>query len=256
MQRAMSRYIKRKKLEPLDAYVPSVLLSRRQLTDVREALVSILDPSQAADVPATSAEPADGSEPSGVGLSDQLEAIRAFLRSGPLGSLRTDLRAIAKYAAEGSAAGSATGLVANAVTGNLTAQRFDFQGDQESGKAASVGAESCLQGLVAFDIAVRQASAGQAEADREKIIAELDSCIAAMDAVLASVPVPVRLRSEEIVKSYDAQMGRMAGTGTSEGTETATGDGESEGESEGEKGSNISVKKGKQSDIELLEKIL
>lgn len=68
-----SKYIKRKKLDPLDTYIPPVLLSQLQFQDLEAKLLS--------DKP------------------DYGDS-RSFLRSGPASSLRLNIRAVAEYASE------------------------------------------------------------------------------------------------------------------------------------------------------------
>lgn len=70
---AFSKYIKRKKLDPLDTYVAPVLLSQSQFQDLEVKLLS--------DKP----EYGDS---------------RSLLRSGPASSLRSNIRAVAQYASE------------------------------------------------------------------------------------------------------------------------------------------------------------
>ncbi|KAL8113460.1 uncharacterized protein LOC141668177 [Apium graveolens] len=67
------KYLKRKKLDPLEAYVPAVILTQLQIED----LGKILD----VDKP-------------------QYATYRNLLRSGPAASLRVNIRAVAQYAAE------------------------------------------------------------------------------------------------------------------------------------------------------------
>ncbi|ERN11250.1 uncharacterized protein LOC18439441 [Amborella trichopoda] len=67
------RYVKRKKLDPLEAYVPAVLLSQSQFKDLEKTLES--DRPRYADS-------------------------RSLLRSGPAASLRVNIRAVAQYASE------------------------------------------------------------------------------------------------------------------------------------------------------------
>ncbi|XP_031496623.2 uncharacterized protein LOC116261858 isoform X2 [Nymphaea colorata] len=67
------KYVKKKKLEPLDAYVPAVILSQSQLRDLETSLE--LDKPKYADC-------------------------RSLLRSGPAASLRVNIRVVAQYASE------------------------------------------------------------------------------------------------------------------------------------------------------------
>lgn len=67
------KYVKRKKLEPLEAYVPAVLLSEEQFKDLGKTL--------------------DIEKP-------RYDVSRSLLRSGPAASLRVNIRAVAQYAAD------------------------------------------------------------------------------------------------------------------------------------------------------------
>ncbi|XP_059644397.1 uncharacterized protein LOC132286148 isoform X2 [Cornus florida] len=68
------KYVKRKKLDPLEAYVPAVILSQLQFKDLGKTLE--------VDQP-------------------QYAACRSILRSGPAASLRVNIRAVAQYASDG-----------------------------------------------------------------------------------------------------------------------------------------------------------
>ncbi|XP_020592970.1 uncharacterized protein LOC110033364 [Phalaenopsis equestris] len=65
------KYVKRKKLEPLEAYVPAVLLTEEQFKDLEDSL--------------------DVGQP-------KYDQSRSLLRSGPAASLRVNIRAVAQYA--------------------------------------------------------------------------------------------------------------------------------------------------------------
>ncbi|KAK8933750.1 hypothetical protein KSP39_PZI015457 [Platanthera zijinensis] len=65
------KYVKRKKLEPLEVYVPAVLLTEAQFKDLEDYL--------------------DVEEP-------KYDIGRSLLRSGPAASLRINMRAVAQYA--------------------------------------------------------------------------------------------------------------------------------------------------------------
>ncbi|KAK1308319.1 hypothetical protein QJS10_CPA09g00119 [Acorus calamus] len=67
------KYVKRKKLEPLETYVPAVLLSQLQFQDLENSLE--------VEVP-------------------QYDVCRSLLRSGPAASLRLNIRAVAQYASD------------------------------------------------------------------------------------------------------------------------------------------------------------
>ncbi|KAI3803209.1 hypothetical protein L1987_31358 [Smallanthus sonchifolius] len=67
------KYVKRKKLEPLEAYVPAIILTEMQIKELGKTLE--------ADQP-------------------QYAACRSLLRAGPAASLRMNIRAVAQYANE------------------------------------------------------------------------------------------------------------------------------------------------------------
>lgn len=69
----MDKYVKRKKLEPLETYVPAVILTQFQIKDLEKTL--------------------EGNEP-------QFSLCRSLLRSGPAASLRVNIRAVAQYASD------------------------------------------------------------------------------------------------------------------------------------------------------------
>ncbi|PON63405.1 hypothetical protein TorRG33x02_276490 [Trema orientale] len=69
----LDKYVKRKKLDPLEAYVPAVILSEFQIRDLEKTL--------------------EGDQP-------QYASCRSLLRSGPAASLRVNIRAVAQYASE------------------------------------------------------------------------------------------------------------------------------------------------------------
>ncbi|KMT17854.1 hypothetical protein BVRB_2g033870 [Beta vulgaris subsp. vulgaris] len=70
---SFDKYIRRKKLEPLEDYVPAVILTQLQIKDIEESL----DVDQA-----------------------QYAAYRSILRSGPAASFRSNIRAVAQYASD------------------------------------------------------------------------------------------------------------------------------------------------------------
>lgn len=66
-------YIKRKKLEPLETYVPAIILTQLQIKDIEKSLEI--------DQP-------------------QYATFRSILRSGPAASFRSNVRAVAQYASD------------------------------------------------------------------------------------------------------------------------------------------------------------
>ncbi|KAF7129680.1 hypothetical protein RHSIM_Rhsim10G0107900 [Rhododendron simsii] len=69
----LDKYVKRKKLDPLEAYVPAVILTQLQIEDLGKTLE--------VDQP-------------------QYTSCRNLLRSGPAASLRVNIRAVAQYASD------------------------------------------------------------------------------------------------------------------------------------------------------------
>ncbi|XP_058108591.1 uncharacterized protein LOC131251707 isoform X2 [Magnolia sinica] len=78
------KYVKRKKLDPLEAYVPAVLLTQSQFKDLEKTL-------------------GDG--------QPQYALSRSLLRSGPAASLRVNIRAVAQYASDDGRGKAATDAV-------------------------------------------------------------------------------------------------------------------------------------------------
>ncbi|XP_028807069.1 uncharacterized protein LOC114761802 [Neltuma alba] len=69
----LDRYVKKKRLDPLEVYVPPIILTQLQIKDLEKTL--------------------DGAEP-------QFAACRSLLRAGPAASLRVNIRAVAQYASD------------------------------------------------------------------------------------------------------------------------------------------------------------
>ncbi|XP_042507642.1 uncharacterized protein LOC122083809 [Macadamia integrifolia] len=69
----LDKYVKKKKLDPLEVYVPAVILTQSQIKDLEKTLES---------------------------EQPQYSTCRSLLRSGPAASLRVNIRAVAEYASE------------------------------------------------------------------------------------------------------------------------------------------------------------
>ncbi|EPS60879.1 hypothetical protein M569_13923, partial [Genlisea aurea] len=67
------KYLKKKKLDPLESYVPAVILTEKQIAELGENLETASPP-----------------------FAD----CRSLLRSGPASSLRVNIRAVAQYASD------------------------------------------------------------------------------------------------------------------------------------------------------------
>ncbi|KAL2653850.1 hypothetical protein R1flu_021978 [Riccia fluitans] len=142
---AFSKYIKRKKLDPLETYVPTILLAQSQFQEVDGQLDK--EASKLADA-------------------------RSLLRNGPAASLRTDIRAVAQYAAE---------------SGN------------EGG--ASTAVDQCLSALEDLDGLLLQASRSNS-APVEKMRQRLSTAVTALDRLLATVPAAILEKGKAVAKAY------------------------------------------------------
>ncbi|XP_030489669.2 uncharacterized protein LOC115706228 [Cannabis sativa] len=124
----MDKYVKRKKLDPLEAYVPAVILSQFQIKDLEKTL--------------------EANEP-------QYDSCRSLLRSGPAASLRINIRAVAQYASENGNGKSASDDVDQCLRALeeldsllLHASRKDPGASVKSMKAQIVVALDSLEGLL------------------------------------------------------------------------------------------------------------
>ncbi|CAM6051847.1 unnamed protein product [Sphagnum compactum] len=143
---ALSKYIKRKKLDPLETYVPTVVLAQRQFEDVGGILVR---------------------------EKPEFSDARSLLRSGPAGSLRTDIRAVAQYAAEAG-----------------------------EGKAATDAVEQCLSALEDLDSLLIRASRSESSASVDTMKDRVSAAVTALDRLLATVPSPVLEKGKAIATAY------------------------------------------------------
>ncbi|KAL7185643.1 hypothetical protein ACSBR2_027567 [Camellia fascicularis] len=124
----LDKYVKRKKLEPLEAYVPAVILTQLQIQDLGKTL-EINQP--------------------------QYTSCRNLLRSGPAASLRINIRAVAQYASDsgnGKIAGQNVDQCLRALEELdslfLHASRNDPEASVESMKAKISIALDALDGLL------------------------------------------------------------------------------------------------------------
>lgn len=144
----------KKKLDPLDTYVPTVVLAQLQFQDVDEKLV---------------------------GEKPEFSDARSLLRSGPAGSLRNDIRAVAQYA--------------------------DEAGD---GKVASEAVDQCLSALEDLDSLLLRATrdSGSASIDTMKI--RVSTAVTAIDKLLATVPPTILEKGKAIASAYRDQSTSMS----------------------------------------------
>ncbi|XP_062098384.1 uncharacterized protein LOC133804254 [Humulus lupulus] len=142
----MDKYVKRKKLDPLEAYVPAVILSQFQIRDLEKTL--------------------EADEP-------QYDSCRSLLRSGPAGSLRINIRAVAQYASE---------------SGN--------------GKTASDDVDQCLRALEELDSLLLHASRKDPGASVKSMKAQIIVALDSLEGLLKTVPPDVLDKGKAIADSY------------------------------------------------------
>ncbi|KAJ7518571.1 hypothetical protein O6H91_21G075100 [Diphasiastrum complanatum] len=135
-----------RKLYPLETYILPILLCRLQFKEVEGKLL--------AETPLY----ADA---------------RSLLRSGPLGSLRTDIRAVAEYASE---------------AGN--------------GKVASDAVEQCLRALEDLDSLMLRASRDDTSVTIDNMRTRLGMAITALNNLLGTVPAPILDKGEAMILEY------------------------------------------------------
>ncbi|KAE8099929.1 hypothetical protein FH972_017873 [Carpinus fangiana] len=122
------KYVKKKKLDPLEAYVPAVILTQLQIKDLEESLE--------VDQP-------------------QYAACRSLLRSGPAASLRVNIRAVAQYASDNGNGKTASNSVDQCLRALeeldsllLRASRNDTEASLESMKGEINVAVNALESLL------------------------------------------------------------------------------------------------------------
>ncbi|KAL5559538.1 hypothetical protein UlMin_035749 [Ulmus minor] len=122
------KYVKRKKLDPLESYVPAVILTQLQIQDLEKSLE--------VDQP-------------------QYDSCRSLLRSGPAASFRINIRAVAQYASEDGNGKTATDDVDQCLRALeeldsmlLRASRNDRDASVKSMKAKITLALDSLEGLL------------------------------------------------------------------------------------------------------------
>ncbi|KAG2664185.1 hypothetical protein I3843_16G066100 [Carya illinoinensis] len=122
------KYVKRKKLDPLEVYVPAVILTQSQIKDLEKSL--------------------EAEQP-------QYAACRSLLRSGPAASLRVNIRAVAQYALDNGNGNSASDSVDQCLRALeeldsllLRASRNDTEASVESMKGKINMALNALESLL------------------------------------------------------------------------------------------------------------
>lgn len=153
-ERGLSRYIRKKQLDPLVTYVPLVLEARNQLA-ASWALVT---------------------------QEDDPKAARELLRTGALGSVRDNVRALGEYAVKNGAVSSAGELVTSFF---MSLEEYD-------------------QKLLAV---VKQAAALNTEETR----LSLDQAVSALDTLIATVPSADLDKARAILATSNQKGGAGAG---------------------------------------------
>lgn len=122
LPKALDKYVKRKKLDPLETYVPAILLSQDQFEELEQELQS--DKPKYADS-------------------------RSLLRSGPAASLRINIRAIAQYASEAGNGKVASDAVDQCLSALEELDSLLFRASRNDSKASIVTMKSKVQTAVA-----------------------------------------------------------------------------------------------------------
>ncbi|GMN63296.1 hypothetical protein TIFTF001_032385 [Ficus carica] len=160
------RYVKRKKLDPLEAYVPAVILSQLQIKDLEKSLEG-----------------------------DQLQyaSFRSLLRSGPAASLRINIRAVAQYASEGGNGKTAFDDVDQCLSVELVEPNY---------RQCRVSMCIDLVALEELDSLLLHASRKDPEASVESMKAQINVAIDSLEGLLKTVPPDVLDKGKAIADSY------------------------------------------------------
>ncbi|KAK4412695.1 hypothetical protein Salat_2916700 [Sesamum alatum] len=143
---ALDKYVKKKKLDPLEAYIPAVILTELQIKELGRYLE--VDQPKFADC-------------------------RNLLRSGPAGSLRVNIRAVAQYAS-----------------------------DAGNGKSAFNEVDQCLRALEELDSLLLRASRNDSGASIESMKANVATALNALNSVLQTVPEEVLKKGKAMANEY------------------------------------------------------
>ncbi|XP_044472428.1 uncharacterized protein LOC123201042 [Mangifera indica] len=149
------KYVKKKKLDPLQVYVPPVILTQFQIKDLEKTLE--------VDKP-------------------EYASCRSQLRSGPAGSLRVNIRAVAQYASE---------------AGN--------------GKSAFNDVDQCLRALEDLDSLLLRASRNEGETSVKSMKAKIVTALSALDSLLQTVPSEVLNKGKAMADAYRRANGEEEG---------------------------------------------
>ncbi|XP_031277281.1 uncharacterized protein LOC116135705 [Pistacia vera] len=142
----LDKYVKKKKLDPLEVYVPPLILTQLQIKDLEKTLE--------VDKP-------------------EYASCRSQLRSGPAGSLRVNIRAVAQYAS-----------------------------DAGNGKSAFNDVDQCLRALEDLDSLFLRASRNDGETSVKSMKAKIGTALNALDSLLQTVPSEVLNKGKAIADAY------------------------------------------------------
>ncbi|KAL2896861.1 Phosphoribosylformylglycinamidine synthase subunit PurQ [Bienertia sinuspersici] len=183
-----SLYVIRKKLEPLETYVPAVLLTQLQIKDIELYDVAF-------DLCLLTFKIMSSSAPDKFSRTQTLDALgyidylsyeeslevdqpqyasyRSFLRSGPAASFRSNVRAVAEYASDG---------------GNV--------------KTAFDDVERCLRALDELDSLLLRASRNSSDASAKLMKEKISTAMNALNSLLETVPTDVLDKAKAIAEAY------------------------------------------------------
>ncbi|GFQ00037.1 hypothetical protein PHJA_002147700 [Phtheirospermum japonicum] len=142
----LDKYVKKKKLDPLEAYIPAVLLTGLQIREIGQYL--------------------DVDQP-------KFADCRNLLRSGPAGSLRVNIRAVAQYAS-----------------------------DAGNGKSAFNNVDECLRALEELDSLLLRASRNDSQTSIEPMKLKVATALDALNSLLETVPTEVLDKGKAMADAY------------------------------------------------------
>ncbi|CAK7352788.1 unnamed protein product [Dovyalis caffra] len=187
------KYVKRKKLDPLEAYVPAVILTELQIKDLEK----ILDVDQ-----------------------PQFANYRSLLRSGPAASLRVNIRAWSdpskilnlRFDHEINWTVDIVPLVKFKKlrgfliqldgSSRINIEVAQYASDAGNGNAAFNNVDQCLSALEELDSLLLHASRKEPDASVESMKVKIGVALAALESLLQTVPSDVLDKGKAVADAY------------------------------------------------------
>ncbi|KAI8534957.1 hypothetical protein RHMOL_Rhmol10G0137400 [Rhododendron molle] len=191
----LDKYVKRKKLDPLEAYIPAVILTQLQIEDLGKTLE--------VDQP-------------------QYTSCRNLLRSGPAASLRVNIRARSFTGSLQNDGLLCYGFMAARQTAmpteSSTVRRMpvlllglgqdsflvvaQYASDSGNGKTAFQSVDQCIRALEELDSLLLNASRNDPGASVKSMKAQIGVAVGALDSLLKTVPSDVLDKGKAIADAY------------------------------------------------------